>query len=321
MTDQTKPPREAETARVAPRRRRVPVETLVFSSLALVTLAVVGLGVPMPSPTVQIVLLGILGGVLGLPHGALDPLIARRAGLWRTPLGFAGFNAIYTLVVVAVVLLWMVAPVLSLVAFLLVSALHFGSDWNADRSVGLRFLAGFGLLTVPALSHPDQVSAIYVVLAGDGGAVVASVQEWLGPIAVAGLLIAALVALRHRPSQSVEIVLATVLGLATEPLVFFVLYFCALHSFRHLKGGFQEERGGGRRTALVVAAYTVVPLLTVGVFLVTFGPGGVLSEQILQLVFIGLAALTVPHMMVVTYENRLRRAAGPAERSVSGVVL
>lgn len=318
MTDQTAPSRN-EAAHVTPlRRRRVPAETVVFSSLALVTLAAVGLGIPLPSPTVQIVLLGLLAGVLGLPHGALDPLIARRAGLWRTPLGFAGFNAVYILVVVGVVLLWLVAPVLSLVAFLLVSALHFGSDWNADRSVGLRFLAGFGLLTVPALSHPDQVSAIYVVLSGDGGAVVAGVQEWLGPIAVAGLLIAALVALRHRPSESVEIVLATMLALATEPLVFFVLYFCALHSFRHLKGGFRDERGGGRRTALVVLVYTVVPLLTVGVFLVVFGPGGVPSEQILQLVFIGLAGLTVPHMMVVTYENRQRRA-GRAADSYRGV--
>ena len=320
MTDQTAHPRTG-AARVTPWRRRVPAETVVFSSLALVTLGVVGLGIPMPSPTVQIVLLGLLAGVLGLPHGALDPLIARRAGLWRTPLGFAGFNAVYILVVVGVVLLWLVAPVLSLVGFLLVSALHFGSDWNADRSVGLRFLAGFGLLTVPALSHPDQVSAIYVVLAGDGGEVVASVQEWLGPIAVAALLLAALVALRNRAHESVEIVLATVLALATEPLVFFVLYFCALHSLRHLKAGFHEERGNGRLPALLVVVYTVVPLLAVGVILVAFGPGGVLSEQILQLVFIGLAGLTVPHMMVVTYENRLRPAAGAAQRSVPGAVL
>ncbi|TFD34171.1 Brp/Blh family beta-carotene 15,15'-dioxygenase [Cryobacterium cryoconiti] len=316
MTDQTAPPREAE-ARVTPRWRRVPVETLVFSSLALITLFVVALGLPMPSPTVQIILLGILGGVLGLPHGALDPLIARRAGLWRTPLGFAGFNAIYILVVVAVVLLWLVAPVLSLVAFLLVSALHFGSDWNADRPVWLRFLAGFGLLTLPALSHPDQVSAIYVVLSGEGGASVAAVQEWLGPLAVAGLLVAAVVALRRRPSQSIEIVLATALGLATEPLIFFLLYFCALHSFRHLLGGFQEERGGGRKTAVLVTVYTVVPLLTAGAILAVFGSGAVVSDQILQLVFIGLAGLTVPHMMVVTYDIRRRRSAGSASRSVA----
>ena len=285
----------------------------MFSSLALVTLAVLGMGVPLPSPTVQVVVLGVLVAVLGLPHGALDPLIARRAGLWRGPWGFVSFNAVYILIVGGVVLLWLVAPVLSLIAFLAVSALHFGSDWNADRGLWLRFLAGFGLLTVPALSHPEQVSAAYEVLAGPGGATVAAVQNGLGPVAVAGLLIAALVALRHRAHESVEIVLATVLALATEPLVFFIVYFCALHSFRHLKAGFAQERGGGKVTALIVLVYTVVPILAVAAFLLLIAPSGGLPEQVLQIVFIGLAALTWPHMVVVTYENRYqRRMLAPA---------
>ncbi|MFO7691053.1 MAG: Brp/Blh family beta-carotene 15,15'-dioxygenase [Cryobacterium sp.] len=318
MTGRTAPAR-TEPARVAPLLRRVPVETVVFSVLTLITLAVLGLGLPMPSPTVQVVVLGVLVAVLGLPHGALDPLIARRAGLWRTPRGFFGFNGVYILVVVGVVALWLVAPVLSLVAFLAVSALHFGSDWNADRGLWLRFLAGFGLLTVPAFSHPEQVSAAYVVLAGDGGATVASVQAWLGPLALAGLLVAAVIALRHRAHQSVEIVLATVLALATEPLVFFVVYFCALHSFRHLKAGFADEREGGKVTALIVVVYTVVPILAVGALMLIIGPGGGLPEQILQVVFIGLAGLTVPHMMVVTYENRQRRAAAVVQRETSPI--
>lgn len=309
MTGQAAPS-YAESARVRPRRRRVPVETVVFASLTLAALVAFGLGLPLPSLTIQVVLLGVLVGILGLPHGALDPLIARRAGLWRTPLGFVQFNVAYILVVVGVVLLWLIAPVASLVTFLLVSALHFGSDWNADRAPWLRFLAGFGLLSVPALSHPAQVSAAYVVLAGDAGAVVADVQEWLGPLALASLLLAALVALRHRAHESIEILLATMLALATEPLVFFLLYFCALHSFRHLKAGFHAERDGGRLSVLMVMVYTVVPLLVVGAVLLWLGPDGALSEQILQVLFIGLAALTVPHMIVVTHENRHRRAIG-----------
>lgn len=299
-----------------PGRRRIPAETLAFSGLALLALIWVGLDLPLPSATIQAVLLGILVAVLGLPHGALDPLIARRAGLWRTPLGFAGFNGIYILVVVAVVLLWLVAPVASLVVFLLVSMMHFGSDWNSERAPALRFLAGFGLLSLPALSHPVEVSAAYVVLAGEGGALVATAQAWLAPLALAGLLLAAVVALRHRTHESVEIVLATLLGLVAEPLLFFLVYFCALHSFRHLKAGFAAERGSGRLTVLIVAVYTIVPILAAGGFLLVVGPGGALPDQLLQVVFIGLAGLTVPHMMVVTYENR-RHRAGAAQRAPS----
>lgn len=303
MMEQVAAPRVG-TARATARLRHVPIETMVFSGLALTTLALLAFGLPMPSPMLQVVLLGVLVTVLGLPHGALDPLIARRAGLWRTPLGFAAFNTVYIVIVVGVVLLWLVAPVLSLVAFLIVSALHFGSDWNADRGVWLRFLAGFGLLSVPAFSHPDQVGAAYVVLAGAGGAMVSGVQAGLAPLALAGLLVAAVAAVRHRPHESVEIVLASVLALACEPLVFFLVYFCALHSFRHLRAGFAEERGGGRLPTLIVVVYTVAPILAVGALLFVIGPSGDMPEQILQVLFIGLAGLTVPHMIVVTHEKR-----------------
>lgn len=81
----------------------------------------------------------------------------------------------------------------------------------------------------------------------------------------------------------------------------------------------RELSGASVPFALLVAVYTVVPLLAVGAILVAFGPGGVLSEHILQLVFIGLAGLTVPHMMVVTCENRQRRAAGAAQRDTSPI--
>lgn len=295
-----------------PRRLGFPVETVVFSSLAVLTLIALGLGVPSPSPTVQVVLLGVLVGVLGLPHGALDPLIARRLGLWGTPWSFVAFNAVYVAIVVIVVVLWLVLPVASLVVFLLVSALHFGSDWNAKRAPWLRFLAGFGLLSVPAVLHQSEVRAAYVVLAGEGGAAIAVAQQWLGPLALAGLLLAAIIALRHRPHESIEIGLATALALFADPLVFFVLYFCALHSFRHLKAGFHAERGGGRLTALIVTVYTVVPILAVAGLWVWLGPTPNLGEQILQVVFIGLAALTVPHMIVVARENQHHRDKIPA---------
>ena len=45
------------------------------------------------------------------------------------------------------------------------------------------------------------------------------------------------------------------LALATEPLVFFLLYFCALYSFRYLKTGFRADRGGGRLPALIVVTH------------------------------------------------------------------
>jgi len=288
-------------------------ETVLFSVAAIVAVLGIALRLPAPPLPVQAAVLGVLVATLGLPHGALDPLIARRAGLWRTPLGFAGFNLGYLVIVVLVVGVWLLAPTASLIGFLVVSGIHFGADWNSGRSVVLRSLTGVGLLTLPAFAHHDEVAGIYRTLAGTGGGVVADVQALLGPVAIMAMLIGAALALRRRPTDTLEILLAATLALVAPPLIFFALYFCALHSARHLRHGFAEERGSGRLAVLITVAYTVVPIVAVGiltaVFMGDFAPGGSLAEGwIIRLVFIGLAALTVPHMLVIAIgELRARR--------------
>ena len=288
-------------------------ETVLFSVAAIVAILGIALRMPAPPLPVQAAVLGVLVATLGLPHGALDPLIARRAGLWRTPLGFAGFNLGYLAIVALVVGVWLLAPTPSLVGFLVVSGIHFGADWNGGRSVVLRSLTGVGLLTLPAFAHHDEVSGIYRTLAGSGGGVVADVQLWLGPVAIVAMLIGAALALRRRPTDALEILFATTLALVAPPLIFFALYFCALHSARHLRHGFAEERGSGRLAVLITVVYTVVPIVAVGiltaVFVGDFAPGGSLADGwIIRLVFIGLAALTVPHMIVIAVgELRVRR--------------
>lgn len=291
---------------------RSPVETALFgvvAGVAAVTYLAADPGVPL---VVQTAVIAVLVAVLGLPHGALDPVVARRVGLWRTPAGLAGFTLAYLAVAAAVVGVWFIAPVLSLVAFLAISAAHFGGDWNADRPWPLRFMTGAGLLSLPALADRQAVADIYIVLAGERAADIATIQLNLAPLLLAGMIVAAAVAARRRPHEGLELVIAALLALTTPPLVFFIIYFCLLHSARHLREGFRDERGTlpRRTTATIVAAATAAPLLVaVGVLAATTQPGA-LDDRLLQVVFIGLAALTVPHMIVVALGDRaLARAA------------
>lgn len=293
---------------VAEPRPRIPFETRLFLPLALLTALAFLLADPEPPLVVQIAAIAILAAVLGMPHGALDPLIARRLGLWRTPLTFAAFNLAYIGVAAAVVALWLIAPVPSLVAFLLISAAHFGSDWNRERPLALRFLTGAALLSLPSLRDQDAVADLYVTLAGDGARAVAATQAALGPVLLVGLAVAAVIAARRAPHEAFELLSAAALALLAPPLMFFIVYFCTLHSARHLREGFREEHGHGRRlTLLVVAAYTLAPLALAAAFLVGTAGTAALDEQLLRVVFIGLAALTVPHMALVTLGDRALR--------------
>jgi Brp/Blh family beta-carotene 15,15'-monooxygenase len=304
-------------------RPGIPFETRLFLPLALLTALAFLLADPEPPLVVQIAAIAILAAVLGMPHGALDPLIARRLGLWRTSLTFAAFNLGYTAVAAAVVGLWLLAPVPSLVAFLLISAAHFGSDWNRERPLALRFLTGAALLSLPSLRDQDAVADLYVTLAGDGAGAVAAAQAALGPLLLVGLAVAAVIAARRAPHEAFELLGAAALALLAPPLMFFIVYFCALHSARHLREGFREENGHGwSLTLLVVAAYTLAPLALAAAFLVGTAGTAALDEQLLRVVFIGLAALTVPHMALVTLGDRaLRRTAATVGGSAEPVLV
>ena len=60
---------------------------------------------------------------------------------------------------------------------------------------------------------------------------------------------------------------------------------------------------------LIVAIYTLTPLLLAGAFLWATAGTASLDDQLLRVVFIGLAALTVPHMALVTLDDRALEVA------------
>lgn len=91
------------------------------------------------------------------------------------------------------------------------------------------------------------------------------------------------------------------------PLVSFAVYFCLWHSRGHIMR-LWDSLEQGNRLAIVQEAitYTLLSwLAAVGVF---FYLSGSLTNTMLQLTFIGLAALTWPHMILVDYMDKRRIA-------------
>lgn len=249
-------------------------------------------------------LLAVAVVLTGLPHGALDPWVAWRAGLWRTRAGFAAFNLAYVCVALAVLGVWLLAPGASLAIFLAISAWHFGGDWRQELNVWARAAAGLALLALPALGAPAEVSAVFALLGGDGGLVLAG---WLGmaaPWLAAAVAGSALIALRRSPAAAVELGAIAAFALLLPPLIFFLVYFCALHSPRHLRIAARSADSGQRRQMAGVAL--IYTLLTLAVAAIAWpwlagdaAPAAALEANLIRILFIGLAALTLPHMIVV----------------------
>ena len=257
-----------------------------------------------PGLGVQLGLLAALVAVLGLPHGGLDLPIAEV--LW--PLhGWRGkvkFVAIYLGLVAVVIALWVLLPGVALAAFLFYSALHFSGDWSR-AAAPLRWTGGVATIGAPALLYKAEVGALFAYLApAHAAALSANVAALTGAVALGVLITTLVVKPRARGQAAVEQVILWTTAFVLPPLLFFVVYFCGLHSPRHFDAAIRSVPSA--RRALVMASGLSGLVTVTALIFVLATDAEVLSSgprASLQAIFIGLAALTVPHMLLVERFN------------------
>lgn len=283
-------------------------ECLAFPLMALVTILVLNVAPDLISPNVQLAGLCLMVIALGVPHGALDPWIAEKLGLKRQPRHLVIFTLGYLFISALVIAVWQWAPVLSLFIFLIISALHFSGDWAKDLNRPVRLCAGSLLLLLPIGFQTDNVALIFSQLSGAGGDNLAcslALPDWLLMSASAAVTGWAL--WQRSWSTALELVTLVTLAYFTPPLIYFALYFCLLHSPRHLMGLFLDsDRSQYPRLFRMMLIYTVATCFLAGI-LWWFWSDLPFDSLALRLIFIGLAALTVPHMLLIsTHQYHLR---------------
>lgn len=281
----------------------------IFFAVAACFLLLSALGISFADQR-QIAMLAVLVVLLGLPHGALDPAVARGAGLWQTASGLVVFSGIYLCVVVFVIIIWTIASGPALAGFLALSAWHFAGDWKNHLPLIARLSAGVSIVATPALSHGGEVARLFDMLASAAWA--ATLQEILAVIALPSILLCAVsvLAAKHRSRQAmIEVVMVILLGVMLQPLMYFVVYFCFLHSPRHLIEAATMIGIKSVRSAVTLTSAATL-LTVVGAILFFFlMPATSPSITIIQIIFVGLAGLTVPHMLLIERIEH-RRATG-----------
>lgn len=305
------------------------LHSILFAALCGIG-AVVGALLPDPQIELQLLILAVGLVLLGLPHGAADWTLGRA---WLAPrLGRSwapAFAVGYLLVTAAVVGAWVVSPPVSLVLFLAVSAWHFGhgdvgpAPRARGQGVGATIARGMLPMVLPFAFHPEPVVTCFQWLAPEVPTAWAS-EAVVGPVRIGALALAsALVARsvwrfresgRAGPLEALEIAGLVVAAAFLPPLVFFALYFCAGHAVRHVlelidRLGPDEPGEALRRLARDVAPVTLATLL-----LASFGFAGLGGSEVtasaVRVIFVGLAALTAPHMILTARLRSLRLAPG-----------
>ena len=248
---------------------------------------------------------------IGISHGALDNLKGYKV------LKFYGINKkylfylTYIIISLLIIFFWILFPFLILSLFLLVAAYHFGKE---DCSFGTKtkkqfinlfyLLKGSIVILAPLIFHPDETVAIFEILNVKLNDIIRN-ENWILALLIISFLSNFFIATWTKNDGFIIADWLTIimLNISFSPLVAFTIYFCFLHSVRHSlsliyelnKNNFNKGFKEFVKKALPLTIITGV-LYLIGVFILTNSYD--LDNAILKVIFIGLASLTFPHILL-----------------------
>ena len=236
----------------------------------------------------------------GIPHGTLDVEIAAAHFGQKGITGKIRIIGGYLFCAAFMVFLWILLPELALISFLIISIVHFSRDWRGGVDPFLAMMVGWALVALPALASPDDVAMIFAALTGsNNGAVIAALLGAASVPAALGSLVFAYWAFRHDDKQSaLEVLACIVAALFLPPLVAFAIFFCGLHSPRHMADALREtgDLSPLKKTAIICAVFALS--LGLGVLMFLYQGDVPADMGIIRTAFILISTLTVPHFIL-----------------------
>ena len=247
--------------------------------------------------------------IIGVSHGSLDHIKGYKLMKFYKINNRYLFYPIYIFCCLLVIFFWKMFPFISLILFLLVASYHFGKEDSFVGSIDKKkFISIFYLLKgslvviAPLLFHTEETLQIFQILSVN---LILPHENYL----LVSLLISFIANWIIMNSSNNEVFLladwVTILTLNVffSPLVAFTIYFCFLHSVRHSfgliyemdKNNFKAGLNKFVKKALPLTVVTAV-LFVVSVYYLT--NYYVLDDAILKVIFIGLASLTFPHILL-----------------------
>ncbi|MGC6484542.1 MAG: Brp/Blh family beta-carotene 15,15'-dioxygenase, partial [Candidatus Puniceispirillales bacterium] len=216
------------------------------------------------------------------------------------------FIGLYLLLAGVVIGFWILAPVSALGLFLLISLVHFGlgdTDLEETRPRITQMLAHGGIVTLAIpLGHREEVTALFTMISGPHPVLWSLIEVVAVISTLAGAFYAFLAVKDARLRRGfAEWLGLTVLVMLLPPLVGFALYFTLIHTPRHILRITAALRD--RQPHLPVwgmtAGFTVATWAMAGIAFALLHDSVGVDAATLRIVFIGLAALTVPHMILI----------------------
>ena len=256
---------------------------------------------------------------IGVSHGSLDNLKGRKLFQIYGINNFIIFYLSYILISLIVIIFWIIIPSITLVTFLIVASHHFGKEdtqfliiENSYQNQLLFFLKGLLVILAPMYFHFDETVSIFKLLLIENE----SFYKFLNMIETNKIILFSIIL-----STFSSITLFTknfelkkfiifldyfsilIINYFFTPLVAFTIYFCFLHSVRHSISLMFELDKNDLINGFKIFTKKALPLtiLTATFCLIGFyllNTAYSFDSSILKIIFIGLASLTFPHILL-----------------------
>ena len=253
---------------------------------------------------------------VGISHGAMDNYKANKILKIYKINNKIIFYLIYTLISLLVIIFWFFFASLTLLVFLLLASYHFGREDTSFLNIGnsnfdqlFYLIKGSLIIFAPLFFHINETLKIFeVLLINDKALFFIKDQHWIINICLSLGALGYLYFIFKNRFKDFEILLLDILSILIlnfvfSPLIAFTIYFCFLHSIRHIisisyelnQNSFSNGAKMFIKKALPLTILTALLYLLSVVYLSnSYG----LNDVIIQVIFIGLASLTFPHILL-----------------------
>ena len=256
---------------------------------------------------------------IGISHGALDNQKGKKLTRLYNIKNSYFFYLMYSIIVIGIITFWLLFPTISLIIFLIVASYHFGKEDTEflikNKNVSnliLYFLKGSLIIIAPLMFHFNETINIFklLLIQDENFYLFLDFIEYNQILSFA-LLTSLLVNIYYfiNNFKILKILIffdflsIVVLNYFVSPLLAFTIYFCFLHSFRHSISLINELDKNNFKNGAYIFIKKALPLtLLTSIFFVIslyfLSNYYQLSDAILKVIFIGLASLTFPHILL-----------------------
>jgi len=256
---------------------------------------------------------------IGVSHGSLDNVKGVKLFKILGIDNFFIFYISYISIAIVVIILWIILPSISLVFFLIVASYHFGKEDTQFLIIKksyldelLFFIKGTLIILAPIYFHFEETINIFKLLLVDNE----NFYNFLNYIETNKILLLSVIlsTLAHiilfsknfeikKFSIFLDYFSILILNYFFSPLLAFTIYFCFLHSIRHsislileldsydLSLGFKKFMKKALPLTILTAILCLIALYFINI---TYN----FDSSILKIIFIGLASLTFPHILL-----------------------